>query len=216
MTGCSCSGQAVLLQLSGVNASSLGCVAWTLDLDHFQPAGILLLLGVQTLLVDCLRSSYCHEITCLKVLALHAQVAPRQPLRQSLRRRPDFDVSAATALDDAALVARRSSSAEAAATAPDHTVETTSTPGTATTTYNIVFVTSEARRFPRLSVCCLRGVDVLCLLPRGYAPLLQQACVPKQTADSCCSTSFIFRLIHSRRQPVWRPEAARAAPARPA
>ena len=43
------------------------------------------------------------------------------------------------------LVARRASSAAAAATAPDHTVETTPTPGTATTTYNIVFITSEAR-----------------------------------------------------------------------
>ena len=90
----------------------------------------------------------CAVLRCSDFMAhVCGQGAPRHAaLRQSRRRQPDSDVCAATtALDDAVLVARRASSAAAAATAPDHTVETTPTPGTATTTYNIIFITSEAR-----------------------------------------------------------------------
>jgi len=95
--------------------------------------------------------------------ARRAQGAARPAQRRSLSRpRPDWDVpAAAAAAAEAALVARRASSAEAAATAPDHAVDTPPTPGTATTAYNIVFVTSEAR------ACLARASQDPARGPRG-------------------------------------------------
>lgn len=125
------------------------------------------------------------------------QGAPRHAaFRQRRRRQPDSDVCAATtAVDDAVLVGRRASSAAAAATAPDHTVETTPTPGTATTTYNIVFITSEARSATASSAtqCQLPVVSYQWGLKPASTSSMESQClgpITQGNSDVCISVNF--------------------------
>ena len=160
-----------------------------------------------------------------RLTARRAQGTARPAQRRGLSRpRPDWDApAAAAAAAEAALVARRASSAEAAATAPDHAVDTPPTPGTATTAYNIVFVTSEARaclarasQEPARGPCGgvrAAGADAAPCLPAGRAgggPVLLTLYVLRG-AQVCCSRAAAARVRnHSRHTwlqpplPSWR------------